>query len=344
MENNYYQSYNPGNGAQGGFNQNPNYQRLQNMQEKREIRKLGNIVGLTLIAYVIYPYFSTMFLNAFNLIEAYSNSSVFQYAYSIIAGEIIPILLLFGIMAALNKNKYAVPIVPAKKNSFSSTALWVGFGMLCCSAANYIVSFVAAAFKAFGFELEQVSSPELNSIFACILAVVATAVIPAVCEEFAMRCCTLGLVRKYGKAFGVIAVSVIFGLMHRNAVQFIFAFLCGLALGFVTVKTDSVVPAMLIHGFNNGMSVTNDILVYAFGDGVKKYTFVSLLAFWIIVGGICTVILITKKQFKLEENAENAAAGGLSIGSKLVSFFCVPGMIVPFLYLILSTILSIKKI
>lgn len=49
-----------------------------------------------------------------------------------------------------------------------------------------------------------------------------------------MRCCALGIVKKYGKAFGVVAVSIVFGLIHGNIIQFIFATLVGLILGYVT--------------------------------------------------------------------------------------------------------------
>lgn len=341
---NYYTPYSNQNINNDYFNNIYFQEQTAAKHERREIRKLGNIMGITLTFFVFFPDLSLYILKSLNLYDRYQQSFLFQNAFSIISGEIIRVLLLFGIMAVINRKKYESDIVPSKKISFGKTVLWVGFGMLCCSLANYLVSIVIAIFGTFGYQLKQYDMLEPNSVFACVLAAFSTAVIPAVCEEFAMRCCALGLVKKYGKAFGVVSISMIFGLMHGNVIQFVFATACGLVLGYVTVKTESIVPAVLIHGFNNGMSVVNSIVIYAFGEEASKYSLASIMIFWIVVGIICTVILFVKKQFKHAENNQPQMFFRNSFGSKLASFFFVPGMIIPFVSLISLTILTIEKI
>lgn len=48
-----------------------------------------------------------------------------------------------------------------------------------------------------------------------------------------------------------IASSIIFGIYHGNAVQFIYAFIFGLILSFVFWRFDSLTPCVLLHGAAN---------------------------------------------------------------------------------------------
>ena len=86
------------------------------------------------------------------------------------------------------------------------------------------------------------------------------AIIPALAEEFAFRGIVMGMLKKYSGALALIVSSAIFGLMHGNIVQIPFAFCGGLVFGFIALKTNSLLPGILIHFFNNGISVTLDIL------------------------------------------------------------------------------------
>lgn len=153
----------------------------------------------------------------------------------------------------------------------------------------------------------------------------------------------VGILRKYGKGFAVAAIAIIFGLVHGNIVQFIFASLIGVILGYVTVKTDNILPAIFIHAFNNGMSVLVNVLKFATGgkDVDQKATVVVFL-FWLVFGAVCTVILTFKKELKREERVIREPYAN-SFGQKLSSFFFVPAMIVPFgffAFSILSTIMA----
>lgn len=319
------------------------YFQLKAKQERKEIRKLGNIVGLALIFYLCLQYASVYLLQLFNLTDAYYNSVLFQSSFTIIAVELVALCIPFGVMAAVNKKKYVSPVVPSSKISFGRLVLWVGFGMLCCIGADYIVGILTTVSDSLGYTLEAPETLDPDSWFSCIVSLLGTAVIPPVCEEFAMRCCGVGILRKYGKGFAVAAIAIIFGLVHGNIVQFIFASLIGVILGYVTVKTDNILPAIFIHAFNNGMSVLVNVLKFATGgkDVDQKATVVVFL-FWLVFGAVCTVILTFKKELKREERVIREPYAN-SFGQKLSSFFFVPAMIVPFgffAFSILSTIMA----
>ena len=92
-----------------------------------------------------------------------------------------------------------------------------------------------------------------------VLMLVLTAVLPAIFEEFSHRGVLLsGLENRGSEMSAVILSAVLFGLMHTNPAQMIYATFGGLLFGVVVVKTDSVIPAMCAHFANNAISVILD--------------------------------------------------------------------------------------
>lgn len=83
------------------------------------------------------------------------------------------------------------------------------------------------------------------------------ALVPAVCEELAFRGFIFGgLVREKGKLRAVIVSAVMFGISHGVLQQSMTATLMGLLLGWVALRTGSVLPGILIHFTVNAMSVS----------------------------------------------------------------------------------------
>lgn len=348
MDNYYYQPPNinqpPGYEPPGDFisaNQNMYFIEKARL-ERREIRKVGNAIGLAMTAYVFVQIIASVILLSDGLYDKYLASPIFQASFNTIAVELCALVIPFGIMALINKKKYESDLIPTEKISAGKCFLWVGFGMLCCIGADYIVGFLVIIFDSFGHTLTQPETAPPNTLFACIISFVSTAVVPALCEEFSLRCCSLGLVKKYGKGIGVFCVSLVFGLLHGNVIQLVFATLVGLILGFVTVKTNSIIPAVLIHAFNNGMAAAGEILVYIFGEAADEYSTYAMFAFWFVLGGICAAILAFKGQFKREPKTVNYEPYKNSALRKIATFFFVPGMIIPFLFLVFETVMSVE--
>ena len=310
--------------------------------ERKEIRKLGNILGLAMTGYVVVQLLASVILLSIDgLYDKYLNSSLFQASFNTIAIELCALVIPFGLVALANKKKYQSELIPSAKLPFGRLCLWVGFGMLCCIGADYVVGILVTIVDSFGRTLTQPETAPPTTLLSCIASIVGTAIVPALCEEFSLRCCSLGLLKKYGKAFGVVTVSLVFGVLHGNVIQLVFASLVGLILGYVTVKTGSVVPAVLIHAFNNGMAVTGDLLIYLFGEQTDEYSTYAMFLFWLIVGSICAIILAFKKQLKSEPKSVYEPFSN-SLGRKIVTFFFVPGMIIPFLFFAFTTISSIE--
>lgn len=339
-----------------GFNQNAYNSQFNNQlysmmyyknkrsKEKKELIVTGIAIGSTIIAYIIVQSIVSSLLLFGDIMDLYSKSSLFQNCYNIIGVHLLSMAIPFGIMSLLLKNRYQGPIVPNEKIGFTKGLAWVGVGMGGCMIANIATSLVIKLFEICGYELQKSELSKPDSIFACISTVIATAIVPAVIEEYAMRCCTMGALKKYGKGFAVFSVSIVFGLLHLNVIQFVFAFLVGLILGYITIKTDSIVPAIFIHGFNNGLSVVQDITNYFSTEKMSENVLSVLYILWIAAAFIGLIYLAFKRDLfiKKENTVVPKEPYALSFGTKLLCL--LPGFTIPLVALIYFTTKTIVPI
>ena len=79
---------------------------------------------------------------------------------------------------------------------------------------------------------------------------------PAICEELAFRGLLLDGLSSQGRAWrGVIISALMFGASHMIPQQVFNATLLGLALGWLTLRTGSLLPAMVMHACNNALAI-----------------------------------------------------------------------------------------
>lgn len=90
-----------------------------------------------------------------------------------------------------------------------------------------------------------------------VLGVVSIALVAPVVEEMLFRGAIEGhLLRRWGNPKRAIGISaLIFGLIHLNPAQIPYAFVLGLLLGWLYYRTGSIVPGIVLHLVNNGISV-----------------------------------------------------------------------------------------
>lgn len=88
-----------------------------------------------------------------------------------------------------------------------------------------------------------------------LIAVLIIAVMPAICEELLMRGFILHSFTEYKSIVGILAVGVMFGVLHFDPFRFIPTAILGMASAYIVVKTKSLVLPMLYHLVNNIISV-----------------------------------------------------------------------------------------
>lgn len=343
MNNNYY---NPQNN-QYYQQQNAQYIMMQRQiayakkQQRSELVKVGFVLGGSIILYLFLQVFWASMMNTLGLSDLYNNSTMFKYAFNIVAVDLLAMFPAFGIAALILKRNFTSEFFPAKKVGKLKATAWVFLGMGCTILANYFVSFMMTFVKnVLGYELTQNEFGTSNDPLTCIVMVAATVFAPAIFEEFAFRCCALGALKKYGKGFAVFMVSIIFGLVHGNVIQFVFAFLVGLILAYITVQTDNVIIAMVIHAMNNGRSAVNDIVTTATDEKTANIVAVIIMIILGVLAVVSLVYLLITKSFKAEKKIKSLYDNNFA--TKLACM--IPGLIVPFGILIALTKQYITKI
>ena len=93
--------------------------------------------------------------------------------------------------------------------------------------------------------LNQFETVDYVSILTLMLYV---AVLTPIVEELVFRGFVLDLASEaYGKWTSIIISSVLFALIHLNAISVVNAFFGGLIYGYVRIKTDSLWPSIFLH-------------------------------------------------------------------------------------------------
>lgn len=132
----------------------------------------------------------------------------------------------------------------AKKVLLTSVVFIIGMG--CWT--NYLTELT---------ELPDRFADEFRMLMNHPIGVFSIVIMAPLMEELLVRGGMQGhLMRKWKNPMWAIVVSsLIFGLIHGNPVQIFFAFLSGLALGWIYYRTGSLLPGILMHFINNGTSV-----------------------------------------------------------------------------------------
>lgn len=99
-----------------------------------------------------------------------------------------------------------------------------------------------------------------------LMWVISTLVLPPLVEEAGFRGLGLTYLERAGVPFAVanIVQALAFGIFHMNLTQGIYTFVLGLALGYVTHRSGSIAPAMLMHLVYNLMGTLGSDLIYSY--------------------------------------------------------------------------------
>jgi len=87
------------------------------------------------------------------------------------------------------------------------------------------------------------------------LGILNIVVLGPILEELLFRgAATKELLKRYSPAVAILLSALLFGVFHINPAQVVFAFLFGLILAWVYYRTRSLVPCIMLHMLNNGVS------------------------------------------------------------------------------------------
>lgn len=252
------------------------------------MRELFKSVG-TLVYFIVAQVIGTLVLVAYKagtdstwvdkVGKTINQDGVLSSEYLILIGElIIPALIIADCLI----------IIPVLINSYRqnsqlirsmSPSLAVKLFILGC-ALNTIVSYVVWLLPKSVTTDKYASLVSLVMIDNVFISFIVNAVLAALVEEIIFRKMIIGIYAKKSEVLAIIVSSVLFGLMHMNPIQSTYAFVLGVILGYVYVKTEyNLLSPLIIHVTINGTSI-----LYEYAGASIKTLFITL--------GIMSVIAV----------------------------------------------------
>jgi membrane protease YdiL (CAAX protease family) len=103
----------------------------------------------------------------------------------------------------------------------------------------------------------NVITPELpfpSSTIGVILYFIAIAIVAPLTEEILFRGVMLNELKPYGNMSAIVITSLLFGFIHGTPYAFFYATAIGLVLAYITIKTGSILYAVITHMLFNSAS------------------------------------------------------------------------------------------
>lgn len=311
----------------------------ESYQEKKEIKKTANTVGAMLLSFfgllLLIQVFMLAISYIFNGIEGfyavYSDPAVNQVIQIGLSSVLFTAPFIFIAKVSNYRISDLLELKKPEKGTFLPLFL---LGAAFCSFANIAVSYAGQIFQNFGINYDVDYGENPKGIFGFLLTVISTAIVPALVEEFAFRGVIMGMLRHLGDGFAVMTSAVLFGIIHGNFEQMPFAFLVGLALGFIAVKSGSLWTAVAVHSFNNLVSV---LMNYLFSDAsmlVQNTVYSFFLIITLLLGITALSKLKNQKQIYKFEKADTIC----SEKQKYKWFFISPTIIIFIVIFVLESL------
>ena len=307
-------------------------------EEEKYIKRAGNTIGGMCILTALVSFFwfyGAVYISALfgvtrdQVYNAVSDPGFMQFVQILFSTLmfVFPFLLAAKIMKtpvskSLEFNK-------VKGKDFRA---YLYIGLAFCAFSNLAVNYAGVVFENFGINYNMPDSESPVGITGFILVTLSSAVVPAMAEEFGMRGILLGILRPMGDGFAVLVSALVFGLIHGNFSQIPFAFLVGLVLGYIRVKSNSMIVCIIIHFANNFISVcasySNDIL----GISTTNIIYILYLAIVLALGIVGVRYLYKNGDVNFKKADTNTPER-----KKVTRFFTSPLMIV---FIIITFIMS----
>ena len=264
--------------------------------------------------FLLQRLFGMIFWQVESFYNLYYGSESFEIAFDSVFMTVclgLPFLLVYNYEKKYS-DREVLPLGRGEGGADILLLIAAGFG--ACIISNYAAAYLSDFFQ-YIFEVDfygpEYSFPEAP--FDIILYFSRSAVIPAVVEEFAIRGVVMQPLRKYGDWFAILTSSMVFSLMHGNMVQIPFAFLAGLILGFIVIKTGSLWAGIAVHFLNNALSITQNLLYHRLSEGSFAFARIFSELLFVFAGLACGLIylkIFLDKKKRRQEDAFYVYNGG----------------------------------
>ena len=216
-------------------------------EETLEERKFKNVISKVSIACIL----SIIISNTISfIIPIIFSMCGFVNSISTLIATIITFGLYIGVPYLYLKTSFNTNITN-NKMKLKSSFKYIFIAIALINIFQYVITILMNITKIefTGIDSNMISTD--GTLLGNLLVIILVAVMPAIFEELLFRKGIISVTKKYGVWFSIILSSCIFGLVHGNIIQAIFALFTGIVLGFVYIKTGRIDICMIIHFINN---------------------------------------------------------------------------------------------
>ena len=235
-------------------------------------------------------------------------------------------LLLPALLAAVLLNMPFRIAFPMRRTSARLTVP----GVFCCLGMSVIGVGIAVLLTSLLARTAGVgaSMPDFSAPYGgveIVMFLIAISVVPAVFEELLCRGVVMQSLRRFGDDFALVTSSLLFAMLHRNLLQGPNAFVTGMLLGYFTLRAGSLIPAIVMHFFNNFIfglfSVAVMHLPAQYGEALN----LLFLPVFLGLGAVGIILMSVLNGGFIPVHRKSI---GLSTGEKYGLFFTAPLAIV----------------
>lgn len=234
---------------------------------RRSVRRVCNVLGWALTFFAIVTIFVGIFLDFVgiywsdkNAIGVFLSKLVNASWYEdggntlVVYALVLPFMfLILRIVPEMRSEKKKITFLQFLKYFMIAQ----GFGLICNLLGNAINSLVAAGSGGDTWDMNPVNG--MLETISPVLIIYAGFIGPVI-EEYIFRLKLLNRLRLFGDRAAITYTALMFGLMHGNIVQFLYATAIGMVLGYVAVKTGRMRYNCLLHIMINCWSLLIAIL------------------------------------------------------------------------------------
>lgn len=277
------------------------FEEKQNLElTKKKYKKIGFILGMALIIYL-----STSII--FNLISTVIITSMLTDVMNMEQIELLNLALnsilslgLAALLVFLYEEKEKVGNSVTVKEKIKIILEGIFFIGIIQILNSYLYEKIGIDYNV----VDMISIENNKNILTNILLFICLAVVPAVFEELLFRKAIIDVTRRVNIEFAIISSSLIFGLIHMNLGQTIFAFVLGLIFAWIYIKTNDIKITMILHLLNNGYA-TLQMLIFS----ENFWNILNVVTIGIMIVGFISFIyrifgMLKNKELKVKIHKE----------------------------------------
>ena len=295
--------------------------------ERRKIRRfysvggwcvLGQFFISNLLSYAII-YILRMVISSVNTGADMETISIYMESSSIFAAVNMLVFLIANVgiafmgmkMARIPKNQ----LVRTRNFSFGKAIQYCLIAFFLWELSAIVAGAIDNIFVQYGYTTDVMDMDGIAvtgtgfavmTIYTCIIA--------PITEEIFFRGMLLRAFSRTNQRFAVFATAFFFGISHHNIPQFVLAFIMGIFLAHITLKHNSVIPAVIVHIFTNTMSTLISVIEESAG-----YIFTSMLILVISLMGFF-LLCVFRENNKIPATTPAQSRRGFALAKSSVMF------------------------